>query len=37
MVDRPISVGKRLREGQCAFWEPYFLRSITGAVPASAP
>ena len=37
ILDRPITVGKRLRESQCVFWEPYFLRSITGAVPASAP
>jgi para-nitrobenzyl esterase len=37
ILDRPITVGKRLRESQCLFWEPYFLRSITGAMPASAP
>ena len=28
---------KRQREVQCDFWESFFLRSITGAVPASAP
>jgi len=27
----------RLREQHCAFWEPYFFRSITGAVPAHTP
>jgi para-nitrobenzyl esterase len=37
ILDRPIMVGKRLRESQCVFWEPYFFRSMTGAVPASAP
>jgi carboxylesterase type B len=34
MLDRPIRAEKRLREAQCAFWEPYFFRSITAAVPA---
>ena len=29
---------KRLREEQCDFWEPFFLRSIAnGSVPASSP
>ena len=33
----PISEGQRVREAACDFWEPYFLRSITGAVPAGTP
>jgi len=37
VLDSPIRAGLRLRETQCDFWEPYFLRSVTGAVPASAP
>ena len=37
ILDRPIRVEKRLREAQCAFWEPYFFRSITAAVPAQTP
>ena len=36
VLDRPIRVEKRLREAACSFWDPYFFRSITGAVPASA-
>jgi para-nitrobenzyl esterase len=32
-----IREGKRQRETYCDFWEPFFLRSITGAVPAAAP
>jgi para-nitrobenzyl esterase len=35
--DATIREGKRQREAQCDFWEPFFLRSITGAVPAFAP
>ena len=35
--DVSVGEGKRQREAQCGFWEPFFLRSITGAVPASAP
>jgi para-nitrobenzyl esterase len=35
--DVSVREGKRQRETQCDFWEPFFLRSITGAVPASAP
>jgi para-nitrobenzyl esterase len=34
ILDAPVGTGKRLREAQCAFWEPYFFRSITAAVPA---
>ena len=37
ILDDPVTVGKRLREAQCAFWDPYFLRSITAAVPAHTP
>jgi carboxylesterase type B len=37
ILDRPIRAEKRLREAQCAFWEPYFFRSITAAVPAQTP
>ena len=33
----PIREGMRLGEHTCGFWEPYFLRTLTGAVPASAP
>jgi para-nitrobenzyl esterase len=35
--DVSVGEGKRQREAQCDFWESFFLRSITGAVPASAP
>jgi para-nitrobenzyl esterase len=37
ILDDPVTIGKRLREAQCAFWDPYFLRSITAAVPAHTP
>jgi para-nitrobenzyl esterase len=33
----PIREGMRLGEHTCGFWETYFLRTLTGAVPASAP
>jgi para-nitrobenzyl esterase len=33
----PIQEGMRLREPACDFWEPHFLRSTTGAVPAAIP
>jgi para-nitrobenzyl esterase len=33
----PIGEGMRVREAACDFWEPYFLRSTTGAVPAATP
>jgi para-nitrobenzyl esterase len=36
-LDVPIHEGQRLREAQCDFWEPYFLRSASGSVPAGAP
>ncbi|MGH9239988.1 MAG: carboxylesterase/lipase family protein [Vicinamibacterales bacterium] len=35
--DLTISEAKRQRETYCDVWEPLFLRSIAGAVPASAP
>jgi len=35
--DVTVIEGKRQRETQCDFWEPFFWRSISGAVPASAP
>ena len=28
VLDVPLREGKRLREEQCDFWEPFFLRSI---------
>jgi para-nitrobenzyl esterase len=37
ILDAPITSDKRLREAQCAFWEPYSFRSITAAVPAQSP
>jgi hypothetical protein len=37
VLDRPVHEGMRLREAACDFWEPYFLRSTTGAVPAATP
>ena len=37
VFDVPIGESSRLRESQCDFWEPFFYRSITGAVPASMP
>ena len=35
VLDVPIRKDKRLREAACDFWEPYFLGSLTGSVPAS--
>ncbi len=37
VLDVTIQEDKRLRESPCDFWEPYFFRSATGAVPAAAP
>jgi para-nitrobenzyl esterase len=37
VLDVPIHEGQRLRELQCDFWEPYFFRSASGAVPAGTP
>ena len=37
VLDSAIREGQRLSEAACDFWEPFSLRSVTGAVPASAP
>jgi para-nitrobenzyl esterase len=37
VFDTTIREGLRQREAFCDFWEPYHLRSVTGAVPASLP
>jgi para-nitrobenzyl esterase len=37
VLDVPIRTSKDLREEQCDFWEPFFLGSAVGAVPASRP
>jgi para-nitrobenzyl esterase len=37
VFDLSIHEGQRLQESQCDFWEPYFFRSVTGAVPAGTP
>ena len=37
VLDWPIREGTRLREQPCDFWEPHFLRSVVGSVPASHP
>ena len=34
IFDSVIRSGKRPREAACDFWEPYFLRSMLGKVPA---
>jgi para-nitrobenzyl esterase len=34
VLDLPLREDKRPREEQCNFWEPYFYRSLLGAVPA---
>jgi hypothetical protein len=34
VLDRVIRSDKRLRESACDFWEPYFLRTMLGGVPA---
>ena len=34
VLDRVIRTDKRLRESSCDFWEPYFLRTMLGGVPA---
>jgi len=36
-LDLPVQAGLRLKESACDFWEPYFLRSMTGDVAAGAP
>src|SRR5262245_50510940 len=35
--DTAITEGGRLRETYCDFWRPFFIRTVSGAVPASAP
>ena len=35
VLDEKIRTDKRLQEAACDFWEPYFLRSMLGKVPAS--
>ena len=37
LIDSTVQEGKRLRGEHCAFWESYFFRSITAAVPAHTP
>jgi carboxylesterase type B len=38
VLDWPVREDKRLREAQCDFWEPFFLRSIaSGPTPAWRP
>ena len=34
VLDSVIRSDKRLRESACDFWEPYFLRTMMGGVPA---
>ena len=36
VLDGQIREAKRPNEAHCDFWEPYFFRSATGAVPAAA-
>jgi para-nitrobenzyl esterase len=36
-LDVSIREGKRQRETYCDFWQPFFFRSTSGAVPAAAP
>jgi para-nitrobenzyl esterase len=37
ILDATVLEGLRLRERACDFWERYFFRSTTGAVPAATP
>ena len=37
VFDSAIREGQRLREQQCDLWEPFFLRSLLGGLPAAAP
>jgi carboxylesterase type B len=34
-LDWPIREGQRWREEHCDFWEPFFLGSVAGSIPAS--
>lgn len=36
VLDIPLRDDKRLREKQCNYWEPFFLGSVVGSVPASS-
>jgi len=35
VLDVPIREDHRLREDQCNFWEPFFLQTVVGSVPAA--
>jgi len=35
VLDVPVRTDKRLREHACDFWEPFFLGSLVGSIPAS--
>ena len=37
ILDATIREAQRPRESFCDFWEPYFLRSLTGPVAAATP
>ena len=37
ILDATIRAAQRPRESFCDFWEPYFLRSLTGPVTAATP
>jgi carboxylesterase type B len=37
IFDSVITEGKRQREEQSNFWEPFFFRSMLGGLPASNP
>jgi para-nitrobenzyl esterase len=34
VFNREVGAGKRLQESACDFWEPYFLRTMLGKLPA---
>jgi len=36
VLDVPLREDKRLRAKQCDYWEPFFLGSVVGSVPASS-
>jgi parallel beta-helix repeat protein len=36
-LDWPVREDERLRETQCDFWEPHFLDSVVGSLPAAHP
>ena len=37
VLDWPVREGERLRAAQCDFWEPFFLDSLVGSLPAAHP